>query len=151
MTSAGSPVFLDTNVLVYANIQSFPLHSIALRAIQTLTDNRSQLWISRQILREYIATVSRPQAYSTTQPIEIIIAQVQYFETHFEIAEDGPAVTAQLLQLLAQIPTGGKQIHDANIVATMLTAGVQALLTHNVRDFERFSDLITVIPLDSFQ
>jgi hypothetical protein len=41
----------------------------------------------------------------------------------------------------------GKQVHDTNIVATMLTHGVNRLLTHNVADFVRFSQEITVIPM----
>ena len=39
---------------------------------------------------------------------------------------------------------GGKQIHDANIVATMLRYGVLALLTCNPEDFLRFKTLITI-------
>ena len=42
---------------------------------------------------------------------------------------------------------GGKQIHDANVVATMLASGIPALLTHNVSDFDRFRNLIQVISL----
>ncbi|UBF24522.1 hypothetical protein K9N68_22915 [Kovacikia minuta CCNUW1] len=49
--------------------------------------------------------------------------------------------------MIEQIPTGGRQIHDANIVATMQTYGVQNLLTHNTADFDRFSQVITVLPL----
>ena len=32
-TMAGDPIFVDTNVLVYASITSAPLHQAALRAI----------------------------------------------------------------------------------------------------------------------
>ena len=52
-----------------------------------------------------------------------------------------------LLHLLNTIACAGKQIHDANIVATMLTHGIQKLLTHNVADFSRFASQIIVIPL----
>jgi predicted nucleic acid-binding protein len=48
---------------------------------------------------------------------------------------------------MAEIPSGGKQVHDANIVATMLVYGIPKLLTHNTTDFARFSELITVLPL----
>ena len=41
----------------------------------------------------------------------------------------------------------GKQVHDANIVATMLVHGITQVLTHNITDFARFSSLITVLPL----
>ena len=141
------PLFVDTNVLVYANILAYPLHSAAAERIQSLLDAGVELWLSRQVLREFIAAVTRPQTYGNPQSIEIVVARIQTFQAQFQVAEDSPQVTAQLLNLLQQFPTAGRQVHDANIVATMLTAGVDRLLTHNVKDFDRFSTLITVIPL----
>jgi hypothetical protein len=58
-------------------------------------------------------------------------------------------VTARLLQLMEQIPIRGKQVHDANVVATMLAYDVHNLLTHNTADFARYRDLIAVLPLES--
>jgi len=63
----------------------------------------------------------------------------------YEVLEDGPAVTERLLELLEEIPAGGRQIHDANIVATMLTHGERRLLTFNTADFRRYEDLIELI------
>jgi|LakMenE01Jun11ns_1017448.scaffolds.fasta_scaffold9670723_2 predicted nucleic acid-binding protein len=65
----------------------------------------------------------------------------------FIVADEAAAVTSQLLTLLQIISLGGKQVHDANIVATMLVHGIERLLTHNVADFMRFSHLITVVPI----
>ena len=56
-------------------------------------------------------------------------------------------MTVHLLDLLNAVPIGGKQVHDANIVATMLAHGLKRLLTHNVADFRRFSPWIDVVPL----
>ncbi|MBI5670665.1 MAG: hypothetical protein HZC41_21950 [Chloroflexi bacterium] len=53
----------------------------------------------------------------------------------------------KLLELLRAYPTSGKQIHDANIVATMLASGVERLITLNVDDMKHFADGITLIPL----
>lgn len=147
VTSGDSPVFIDTNILVYANIITYPLHQLALQTIQSLIDAEIELWLSRQVLREFIASVTRPQTYANPQPIELVVERVQFFENQFRVAEDSPQVTARLLELLQQIPTGGRQVHDANIVATMLTVGVNRLLTHNTDDFERFSEFIIVLPL----
>ncbi len=54
---------------------------------------------------------------------------------------------AEALKAVEQIPIGGRQIHDANIVATMLAHGIPRLLTNNPGDFQRFAAHITVIPL----
>ena len=49
-----------------------------------------------------------------------------------------PLVTDNLLALCREVSVGGRQIHDANIVATMLAHGERRLLTFNVSDFRRF-------------
>ncbi len=60
---------------------------------------------------------------------------------------DVPIVLDHVVNLLQTIPTAGKQVHDANIVATMQAYTIQHLLTHNVSDFNRFAGLITIVPL----
>jgi len=49
--------------------------------------------------------------------------------------------------LVTAVPTRGRRIHDANIVATMLVYGVRRLLTNNTDDFVRFAAFIDVLPL----
>lgn len=146
-TLAADPVFLDTNILVYANVASAPLHQAAITAIQNLWDSDSELWISRQVLREFLVTVTRPQTFAGPRPISTALARVRYFQTRFKVAEDGPEIMERLLALMAQVSVAGKQVHDANIVATMQTYGISHLLTHNTADFKRFAGLITVLPL----
>ncbi|RCJ37667.1 twitching motility protein PilT [Nostoc punctiforme NIES-2108] len=142
-----NPVFLDTNILVYASQIQSPFHQAAMEAIQGFYDAGIELWISRQILREYLATLTRPQQFVNPLPIAIVIQDLRYFYNRFWVAEDSSQVTERLLTLMEEIPSGGKQVHDANIVATMLIYGIPQLLTHNIGDFARFSRLITVLPL----
>ena len=40
------------------------------------------------------------------------------------------------------VEVGGRQVHDANIVATMLAHGERRLLTLNARGFRRYGDRI---------
>ena len=143
----GNPVFLDTNILVYASQTQSPFHEAASQAIQGFYDAGVELWISRQVLREYLATLTRPQQFIAPLPIAIVIQDLRYFQNRFQLVEDGPQVTERLLTLMEEIPIGGKQVHDANIVATMLVYGIPQLLTNNTGDFARFSQLITVLPL----
>ena len=76
-------------------------------------------------------------------------ARAEYFSSYFHIAENTALVTERLLKLMTEINIGGKQVHDANIVATMLVYGIPRLLTHNIGDFARFSELITILPLEN--
>ena len=76
-----------------------------------------------------------------------LIADVQRFAAQYRVAEDGPAVTANWQQLLTVHSIGGRQVHDANIVATMQAYGITDLLTNNTSDFARFASVIQLIPL----
>lgn len=107
------------------------------------------LWISRQVLREFIAARTRPQTFAQPSTPEMVIERVWYLENRFQVADDTTAVTRQLIKLLEDFKIGGKQVHDANIVATMLTYDIPCLLTHNIKDFERFRDVIKIKGIDS--
>lgn len=146
-TTAVDPVLVDTNVLIYHQIARSPFHAAARNQLRDLSAAGHTLWVSRQILREYLAAMSRPGTVTPPPSMTALIADVQTFQTRFFIAEDGPAATIHLLSLLTSIPCGGKRVHDANIVATMLAHGIPRLLTHNVADFSRFAGIITVVPL----
>jgi predicted nucleic acid-binding protein len=140
--------FVDTNILVYATSMGAPLHRQASEEIRRRHESGEELWVSRQILREYLAVLSRPQTYSRPKPVRKLVTDVRFFLNHFRIAEEGSAVTEKLLELIEEREGGGKQIHDANVVATMLVNGISSLLTHNTSDFARFADVIEVIPLE---
>ena len=142
MTVAVDSIFLDTNILVYASADTSPFHTAALDALTVLETSGVQLWISRQVMREYLATLIRPKmGIATTE----LVNAVRSFELRYQVAEDSPLVTAQLLLFLEQGIS--RQVHDTNIVATMLTYGVPRILTNNPDDFMPFQSLITVIPL----
>lgn len=147
MTTVAEPVFLDTNVLIYTRLALSPFHSAAVLKVEALEAAGHELWISRQTLREYLSGMSRPSALTGQIAMSSLLLDVQGFVASYHIAEDGPAVTAELINLLTSVGVGGKQVHDANIVATMRTHGVARLLTNNVADFNRFASLITVEPL----
>jgi predicted nucleic acid-binding protein len=146
-TTAADPVFVDTNILVFANTATAPFRAEPQAALQSLAASGAELWISRQILREYLVTLSRPQSFTAPVPVATLCADIVRFQAQFRIAEDAPVVIANLLTLLNSIAIGGKQVHDANIVATQQTYGLRRLLTHNTADFTRFGALIQVEPL----
>ena len=71
------------------------------------------------------------------------------YASAFEILEDGPAVADLLASLCGEVPVAGKQVHDANIVATMLAHGERRLLTFNAKDFRRFGQRVELVALGS--
>ena len=138
-------MFIDTNVLVqYLNVTA-PDHVSTRELMQRFLNQPEMLRISRQILREYLAVVTRPQAWSAPLEMSVALNDVNRLIRTFHILEDGPNVTAQLIELCREIPVGGRQIHDANIVATMLAYGERRLLTFNTSDFRRYRGRIELV------
>jgi toxin-antitoxin system PIN domain toxin len=142
MTTEGS--FVDTNVLVYAAANSAPFHDRARAALIRLAATE-RLSISRQILREYVAVMTRQQTWGKPLSLAEAIADTTALTNRFDVLEDGPAVWDELCALSRKYAFAGRQVHDANIAATMLAHGERRLLTFNTGDFQRFGTLIELV------
>ena len=138
-------MFFDTNVLVRARFEAAPGHELARRRMSEAGESREPLRISRQVLREYLATVTRRQDWSPPIPMDEALEHAATLEAEFDILEDGRAVTNALMALCREVPVAGKQIHDANIVATMLAHGERRLLTFDARGFGRYEGRIELV------
>ena len=138
-------MFIDTNVLVYSRILEAPYHAVARASLERAFRSPEPLRISRQVIREYLAVVTRPQVWTVAMTREEALEDVTRLTDSFEVLEDGPMVMDSLMTLCREVPVGGRQIHDANIVATMLAHGERRLLTFNMEDFLRYGDRIVLI------
>ena len=138
-------MFIDTNVLVMSRIPGAPDHDAARECLTRAFRDPKPPRISRQVIREYLSVVTRPQTWPVGITREEALADVDRLIGSFEVLEDGPAVTESLIALCRDVAVGGRQIHDANIVATMLTHGERQLLTFNAADFRRYGDRIEVL------
>ena len=138
-------MFVDTNILIKSRIREAPDHDDARTALDRAFREAEPLRVSRQILREYLAVVTRPQTWVIGLTREEALADVERLLGIFEMLEDGPVVTDRLLALCREVSVGGRQIHDANIVATMLAYGELRLLTFNTADFRRYGNRIELL------
>jgi len=145
--AVGTRVMVDTNIWVFVSTTRSPLHLSAVEMIRDLRLAGMELCTSRQILREYASALTRPQRFSTAIPSSVVSGNVSKLARQLTVVEDGPHVFAEWLNLLQTHPTGGKQVHDANITATMIAHGIYHLLTDNTADFQRFSSIIAIHPL----
>ena len=144
-------MFVDTNVLVPARFRTSPFHEPARAALVRAGLDPEPLRISRQVLREYLSTVTRRQDWSEPLPVAAALHDVEWLCSTFEILEDGERVTTMLVELFREFPIAGKQIHDANIAATMLAHGERRLLTFNAKDFRRFGERIELVKFEAVE
>ena len=142
-------MFVDTNVLVAARFVTAPAHLAACRCLDRAGNSEEPLHISRQVVREYLVVVTRPQTWSESLAIDDALKDATRLISSFTILEDGPNVMAVLTALCREVPLAGKQIHDANIAATMLAHGERRLLTLNAKDFRRYGERIELVMLET--
>ena len=143
-------VMLDTNVLLAATDEGRAQHDQALRILNDWPGRGTTLYTSGQIMREYLAVATRPTEKSGLgMTLADALANVRAFRARTSLlAEDGK-VADRLLTLLEDIACGGKQIHDANVVATMLVHGIDTIVTINLADFTRFERRVRLVGLET--
>lgn len=131
-------LFVDTNVLLTATAARRPGHAGALDFLERGFGER-RLFLSGQVLREYLVVATRPTAVNGLGlAVDSALGNTRQFLARAHFLREDESVRDALLALLAAVPVSGKQVHDANIVATMTAHGLRSLVTLNPVDFERF-------------
>ncbi len=139
---------LDTNVLLAATDEGRPEHDHALAVVNVWPARGMALYTSGQIVREYLAVATRPaEKNGLGLPLADALANVQAFRGRTSLLAEDVKVSNRLLTLLGEVACAGKQIHDANVVATMLVHGIDTIVTMNTSDFTRFGRYVTLFGL----
>jgi len=139
---------LDTNVLLAATDEGRPEHKQALMIINEWPGRGTVLYTSGQIMREYLAVATRPASRNGLGLQQAdALRNVRALRERTSLLAEDSKVADRLLALLEDIACGGKQIHDANVVATMLVHGIDTVVTLNVDDFTRFGAHVTLVGL----
>jgi predicted nucleic acid-binding protein len=141
-------VMLDTNVFLAATDESRAEHSDALAILDRWPDRNTMLCTSGQILREYLAVATRPEDKNGLglKPAEAV-GNVRAIRDRTTLLEEDSRVADRLIRLLDHVECGGKQIHDANVVATMLVHGIGTVVTMSTGDFARFTSYVSLLRL----
>ncbi len=139
---------LDTNVLLAATDEARPEHVSALEVVNGWPGHGTTLYTSGQIMREYLAVATRPAERNGLGLNRAdALANVRALRGRTSLLVEDGKVADRLLVLLEDIDCGGKQVHDANVVATMLVHGIEAVVTINLDEFTRFGRQIRLIGL----
>jgi predicted nucleic acid-binding protein len=77
-----------------------------------------------------------------------VVGRAQYILDRYLVAHDSPHVLEGLLKLMLDKDFRPRQIHDANVVATMLHYGINTILSNDVSDYASFARYVTVISLE---
>jgi predicted nucleic acid-binding protein len=133
--------------VIRLNVVETPEHEQVIQGIRRLIADSNTLWISWQVLREFCMVLTRPQTFPIPPDAKSVVARARTMSELFEVADEPQLVTENLFKLIETIPMGGKQVYDANLVATMQAHNIRHLFTLNPSDFIRFSAFIDIITL----
>jgi predicted nucleic acid-binding protein len=147
MTMDAETIFIDTNILVYATNDESPFQAKSLDKLNQLITDGIEFAISPQIVREYLVVLTRGlQSDDPTR--SAALHNVGKFIEAFTLLDENSETVAILQTIMENFVVGGKQIHDANIVAVMQAHGIKRLLTHNLDDFKKYARVIEVMGLE---
>jgi predicted nucleic acid-binding protein len=139
---------LDSCVLVAATDRNRKAHRDALTVLEMWPPSGTRLYLSGQIMREYLAVATRPE---TVNGLGLSLADaldnLNAFRDRTMLLSESGKVTDRLLRLLHEVTCGGKAVHDANVVATVLVHGVGTVVTSNLADFARFERYVSLLGL----
>jgi len=143
--AAPARAMLDTNILLTATDEGRAGHEQALSVINGWPAQGTALYTSGQVIREYLGVATRPSRQNglgLTVPEALDNARA--FRSRMLLLAEDAKVADRLAELLEETKTTGKQVHDANLVATMLVHGVGTIVTLNTGDFARFDQHVQV-------
>ena len=138
---------VDTNILLRLVQKNSPMHCDTQRAILTLKKQGNFLCIIPQNIIEFWAVATRPLdknglGLSITQAEE----ESEKLKKIFILELDTPQIFTEWESLVIKYQVMGKQVHDARLAAAMVAHNITHLLTFNVDDVKRFSDIVVVDP-----
>lgn len=145
----GAKVFVDTNILLRAVFSQMKQHTEVDALVKQTVRNGAELWINGQVIREFMVQATHPRTLVEPLTIQQVVQEIEAVKPLFQVADETAAVREKLLELLREYPIKGKQVHDANLVATMLVYEIDTLLTLNLADLKRFEDKINLISVEA--
>jgi predicted nucleic acid-binding protein len=137
-------VFLDTSLVIAATVEVHPSHKAASQFVDELVSGTAQVCISSQVCREFLVVLTRQPVSGRVFSVDEAISALGVWRTGCILLGENEATVRECLSLVRLHGVQGKQIHDCNIVATMIAHRVRRLATRNPADFKRFHQEISV-------
>ena len=131
----------DTNVLLGFSYPADSRYPIVRPAVRELLAKGHQLQTTLQNFAEFwnVSTRPTPQNGFGRTPSETN-QLLKYLEGFFPLLPDSADVYSVWKRLVIDYNVSGVQVHDPQLVATMLVHGVTHILTFNTADFTRYAD-----------
>ncbi len=135
-------VLVDTNVLIRLFQPSNPSSPIAASAIQELKKHEFEVVMVPQNLYELWVIATRAVSLNGFgMPVSDTSLLQDKCMQQFRLLRDERGIFDQWSQIVTSNQVIGKSAHDARLVAAMVKHSVPNILTFNVQDFKRYSQV----------
>jgi predicted nucleic acid-binding protein len=131
---------IDTSFLVAWAIPEHPAHQQCRRLSEQATADQRTFCLTPGILAEFLHVVTDPRRFARPLDMESASAIACFWTNAREVLllPQGPDVTRQWLDWLAEHRLGRKRLLDTLIAATWHVAGIRDIYTLNPGDFAVF-------------
>ncbi|MEA5512315.1 PIN domain-containing protein [Crocosphaera sp. UHCC 0190] len=138
---------VDTNILLRSADSKHPMYEDAINSVSILKRQKNQLYIMPQNIIEFWNVCTRPKdknglGYSIAETQ----AEINKVKAFFPLLSDHPNIYTEWERLVSTYQVKGVNVHDARLVAAMLVHKLTHILTFNVDDFRRYSEIIVINP-----
>lgn len=144
------PLLLDTGIILRLINKIDAEHSVVRSAVRILIKQREELVIAIQNTAEYLNVATRPLVNNGLglAPKAALDLLERDIEPICAVLSERDNIYDEYKRLIAQYSVIGKQVHDARLVAMMLTWQVGSILTLNERNFRRYEPegIVVVTP-----
>lgn len=124
-----------------------PEHDLARRAVRLLERKGNAPAIALQVLVEAWVVATRPvERNGLGWPTEAATALVAAARSRFVLLVDDETTAEHWQRIVADGAIRGKRAHDARIIASMRTHGIERILTFNTKDFEGIEEIVILDP-----
>lgn len=141
-------IAIDTNILVYAHRDSFPLHAIAARRLRELAEGPVPWALPIFCIGEFCRVVTHSRVLSPPSSMDTALLAIERLlaAPSTRLLLPGETFVHHFETCVRQAGATGNLVFDAQIAAVCREHGVNRLLTAD-RDFARFAEL-EVVPLN---
>lgn len=138
-------ILIDSNILVYSLYEN----SEHFAKSREILKKNSDLFISTQNLIETFRVITSAQ-FQTQTPYEPkdAVDTLDIFSQNMKVVSPNKETFIILKGLIAKYGVKSYAIYDANIVATMITYGIDCIYTNNQNDFKKYKEISAINPIE---
>ena len=144
---ADGPHLADTNILLRLLQPRDPDYPVVRRALEELRSRGAWLCFTPQNLAEFWSVCTRPvDRNGFGLSVSETDRRARLIESAFVLLPDNDQIYLWWRRLVVEHGVTGVQVHDARLVAAMITHGISTLITLNDRDLTRYPQVTALHP-----